>query len=1106
MPSHPTESSRFPQAIPGYRLKHRLGEGGFGEVWAAEAPGGLNKAVKIIYGYHDDVRAQNELAALEKIKQLRHPFLISLERIEVIDGRLIIVSELADHCMRTRFNHCRDNDLPGIPRDELIANLFDVAEALDYLSQENSLQHLDIKPENLLYVGSHLKVADFGLVKHVRDQHQSMAEGLTPAYSAPELFDGRPSRNSDQYSLAIVYQEMLTGGRPFSGETMTQLANQHIGSLPNLMALAPTDQPVIARALAKDCQQRYPNCRTLIEDLARRQPRTRPSASTTGTDSSDSAPTHPLDESTRVAFNADHFSGIYHTPVEIQKLPRLEIDGPPQLRPTLFVGLGRTGGRILASIKRQLHENSGSSANCPAIKFLYLDTDRRDLLEATRETGSCWLNHRETLEIPLQPREHYRDSKKDFSWLSRRWLFNVPRSQQTEGLRPLGRLALVDNIDTVVFKLSSLLEECVTAENLAATAECLKLNPDATDPRVVVVGSSAGGICSGAFIDLIYAIRTTLDERALDDSQVIGCLAHGTSGQSNAAQLGLANTYSLLSEYNHHCLRGLQPDNCSQLPTFDPGPVLTHLYFQNLGEGLSGDEYRTAIERIGQYLYLSTVSPCNHFFETCRQHASNSTHELKSFGICSASEGLGGLSANSAQELAENLIDFWKHDCTNGQEEELTRLAESLVGKYRLDPRSISDEWSNVVSKLWQSNRQAKARSLACECVQHARSAALSADKLMRNFAKRLTTTIGNPNSAEKGSLHAILKSVVTNKLQSMSSEMDGEVRKLVDSAGSRIAGARFVLDHVLDYLKNASNQIRSELAELQQKRRLAQQHAAENLTSLWKKHKSRASNSEVVDSLEAIANLHIQIAERDATRLLYEHLGNQLETRGKDLREIAEQLVLVNEAFRNACGSSLLDSGDANSRGYDLVGDAIQQHVRSRFPQLIAIADCGIALKHHNSLFDWLTDQTDWLRYLPALIRQCCQELIASSLENLSLDELFDASEFGDEGLATWVKETAQQASPHLDGSGGAIRLMLGVPNTAGAANISELFEQQTGFEPTVVAGASGDCICCFEVDQISLDNLALAMIESCRDATQLISRLHTRSDVNWLALTLLA
>src|SRR5947209_15922874 len=137
-----------PQAepIPGYRLIQRLGRGGFGEVWECEAPGGFRKAIKLVYGSLDDAGeegkgAEQEKKALERIKQIRHPFLLSLERFDSIDGQLRIVMELADRSLWDRFRECRNNGMPGIPRDELLRYMAEAAEALDMMNQEHNLQH-----------------------------------------------------------------------------------------------------------------------------------------------------------------------------------------------------------------------------------------------------------------------------------------------------------------------------------------------------------------------------------------------------------------------------------------------------------------------------------------------------------------------------------------------------------------------------------------------------------------------------------------------------------------------------------------------------------------------------------------------------------------------------------------------------------------------------------------------------------------------------------------------------------------------------------------------------------------------------------------------------
>src|SRR5438876_4480143 len=254
------------EPIPGYRLIERLGRGGFGEVWKCEAPGGLHKAIKFVYG---DLRsatgssglAEQELRALSRVKAVHHTYILSLERYDIIDGQLLIVMELADRTLWDRFRECRTQGQLGIPRAELIGYMEETAEALDLMDSLYQLQHLDIKPQNLFLVHNHVKVADFGLVKDLVGGIASVTGGVTPVYAAPETFDGRVTRFSDQYSLAIVYQELLTGQRPFPGNSLRQLVMQHLYNDPDLSPLPTSDRSVVARAMAKKPEDRYPTCK-----------------------------------------------------------------------------------------------------------------------------------------------------------------------------------------------------------------------------------------------------------------------------------------------------------------------------------------------------------------------------------------------------------------------------------------------------------------------------------------------------------------------------------------------------------------------------------------------------------------------------------------------------------------------------------------------------------------------------------------------------------------------------------------------------------------------------------------------------------------------------
>jgi serine/threonine protein kinase len=258
------------EPIPGYRLIERLG--GLGEVWKAEPPGGNLKAIKIVHGdldalSDDGQRVVQQLMAIDRVKKVRHSNILSLDRYDVIDGRLLIVMDLADRTLWDRFRDCRAQGLIGIPREELLKYMEETAAAIDLVNIEHDLQHLDIKPQHLFLVRNHVKVADFGLCKSIEGVMVSVTVGGTPGYAAPETFDGWVSRFCDQYSLAVVYQELLTNKRPFSGTSIRQIVLQHLKEKPDLSTLSPADRVVVARALSKYPDQRFPTCQAFVRAL-----------------------------------------------------------------------------------------------------------------------------------------------------------------------------------------------------------------------------------------------------------------------------------------------------------------------------------------------------------------------------------------------------------------------------------------------------------------------------------------------------------------------------------------------------------------------------------------------------------------------------------------------------------------------------------------------------------------------------------------------------------------------------------------------------------------------------------------------------------------------
>jgi serine/threonine protein kinase len=254
--------------LESYRLTKFLGRGGAGEVWEAIGPGDIPKAVKVARFDPDDADlAQRELDGLRRMRAIRHPFILSIERYEVQGGQLIVVMELADSSLEQRHTACVKSGEKGIPRAELVKYIREAAEALDYLRTKHGLQHLDVKPANLFLSAGHVKLADFGLVHAYGTQLPATALALSPFYAPPELFDGSVTETADQYSLAVTYQETLTGTKPFPAQDLRNLLAALMRGKPELSALPVTDRLIVQQAIDRDSTRRFKSCTEFADRL-----------------------------------------------------------------------------------------------------------------------------------------------------------------------------------------------------------------------------------------------------------------------------------------------------------------------------------------------------------------------------------------------------------------------------------------------------------------------------------------------------------------------------------------------------------------------------------------------------------------------------------------------------------------------------------------------------------------------------------------------------------------------------------------------------------------------------------------------------------------------
>lgn len=570
------------EPIPGYRLIEKLGTGGFGEVWRAEAPGGLLKAIKFVHGdtrlidEDGSHRAEQELKAIQRVQGIRHPYLLSIERYDVVDGRLIIVTELADGNLFDRFDYYRNQGLPGIPRPELLRHMREAAEALDLLNEQYQLQHLDVKPQNIFLIHDHVKVADFGLVKNMEGSRTEMSGGVTPVYAAPETFEGTITPFCDQYSLAIVYQELLTGHRPFAGSSMQQLAMQHLKASPNLAPLPHADRPPVARALAKKPENRHDSCMALVDALAAagvdekahrtaarvtdsdryaRQQLPNVAASIRRLEHRDAKPHRPETPPTMIRIRREDTATAVEESTPRRTAPP-EFTGNGVLFPSLIIGLGRAGMLALRRIRHTLSERFGGMSAVPHLKLLLVDSDPETADEAMRG-GPDMLEADEVFLMRLNRASHYLKPRRNGrslieGWFDSQWLYRIPRNPAVQGQRALGRLAFGDHYIAFADRVDELLEQITSADALLRGDRNTTLGVRTNRPSAYVISSLGGGTGSGMCIDIAYAVRHRLRQFGYEQPEVFGHLLLPEVERPPSLQsVATANTFAALTELVH---------------------------------------------------------------------------------------------------------------------------------------------------------------------------------------------------------------------------------------------------------------------------------------------------------------------------------------------------------------------------------------------------------------------------------------------------------------------------------------------------------------------------------------------------------------------------
>ncbi len=924
------------EPIPGYRLIEPLGSGGFGEVWKCTAPGGLFKAIKFVFGNLnsldvDATRAEQEFKALERIKSVRHAFILPMDRIENFEGELVIVMELADKSLHDLCEENKAAGLVGIPRDELIRYIRDAADGLDWMSEKHRLQHLDIKPRNLFIVADRVKVADFGLVK-AAGASGILGAGVTPLYAPPETFSGKIDRNSDQYSLAIVYQELLTGQRPFNGKNARQLAHQHMNEEPDLRTLPEAERPIVARALSKDPSKRFPSCMAFVGALYHaRSP----------------APFNPTDQEiaqkkvrpksmadTMEDIQLGQFAATADDILEAVELGALPEDSQPEevselgmtnpqpdtgsIRPTLVIGVGSFGKRALIELRCRLLDRFGDLSKLPLLQFVYLETDPEAIKAVERGAPEVALQSHEVAPLPLHPFGHYRRRQLDqlAEWLPREKLYAIPRSLRTQGSRALGRLAFADNYLRLMARLRrQLLAACHPDALYHTVSETGLALRDAT-PRVYVLACASGG-GSGYLTDLAYSLRRLLQQLRHPEAPLTAMLFCGAPEDPATPASELANLHATLTELNHFNDPALPftaqygadgPRIAEEGRPFDQTYLLTLPHRTPEGR-------RDVLLHLGSYLYHELTTPLGLRLDRCRLHKPRGDAQpaFRTLGTYGVWFPRGLLLRAAGRAACIRLLDQWQATEAPLAMPELDAAQARVLSDPELAPEALAVRVSELVAANLEGPPSDLLSQLLTAVEEQSKQSVAHDDPgaWARHALQRVQDWLGSGVGQHAGTSVYQRKSRLTRALETAAEQLaihwDERFRQaafgLMEHPGRRVAVGEAALVRLEKFCHEACTTHAARLQQLTWKTRLAQEHlqgALENCLTggsfSWFGGGTRRALRVFVDYLAAFARQCLAEDLAAAGGLVYAQLRGRLAERARDLTFCRQRLRRLQE------------------------------------------------------------------------------------------------------------------------------------------------------------------------------------------------------------------
>ncbi|HET6883596.1 MAG TPA: tubulin-like doman-containing protein [Pirellulales bacterium] len=759
----------------------------------------------------------------------------------------------------------------------------------------------------------------------------------------------------------------------------------------------------------------------------------------------------------------------------------------------MFIGLGGVATLALRGLRRRITEQGDESLGPTDVRLLAIDTDLSSLRAAEGAPHGEVLAPGELLHLPLRKPAEYRAASDELlSWLCRRWLYNIPRSLHTEGLRPLGRLAFIDHRMTIAARLRGVLS--------------------GTAPRVFVVASIDGGAGGGMLLDVAYAVRQQLDELHATTECLCGLMLHATLARSPANDLRKANAYATLTEMNHFMRGGAayRSGPMEVLPAGDVSePPFHDAYLVALGEDLTEADLDRAVQQVADYLYLNAAACANaldDFRSASRaKQGDDRVVRLRSFGLHAVRIEKQAIATREADRLCLRLTRQWLGENDSGA------LPATRIQPPDFSLDDLAQRIQAMANKALSGNVEAHFRSLVA--IGAGRPALVLDDDPAGPFGeelRRIHAVVGVPHVLEVAQagqatrLEATLREGTNRLAKAMSESLMGSMLALVDNPDGRLpaalAGASLYLEHLRDLRQAAEGMLRQDQADAATLWSKLQRGELPRQRSWLSRFSAASDDSE--ECLLDYCRLRLRgLVEKYLVALLQDLLS-QIAALNDQFIKLRKSIQWLSTEF-----AAMIDGTTGPPPGSEHKLSPLDAEIR-RFaePDYLKAFDRSLADSLPNAggglLFLADQDPVRWQEFASQL-HTVARNAVFESLAHVDAGYLFEKENPSSEQLKLAVGEALSKCSARLHSTGCIERQFIVLPQATSSGPIVQAV-RATSPSATIVAQPGADLAFLGESYGIVLSEAAAAIIQDHNACAEAARRVLTRVDVSWTALEL--